>query len=92
VAIGPQVNGGTHECGRGEDRPVNVGTKRETMLANPAAWFFKKVHQLREPRGPDRGRYLRIVEVATAIPNFANSSRMRGLPQVGFAAHIRRIS
>ncbi len=74
------------------NRPVNVGTKRKTMLANPAAWFFKKVHQLCEPRGPDLGRYFRIVEVEAAIPNFANSSRMRGLPQVGFAVHIRRIS
>src|ERR1035437_10334092 len=62
------------------------------MAAIAPAWFRRKARQLCEGGSLDLGRYLRIVAVEAASPNFASSSRMRGLPQVGLAAHIWRIS
>jgi len=56
------------------------------------AWFWRKVHQLWEGRRLDLGRYLRIVAVEACKPSLANSSRIRGLPQVGLTDHIRRMS
>ena len=56
------------------------------------AWFRRKVHQFWEGLFLDFGRYFRIVAVEACRPSLASSSRMRGLPQVGLAAHIRRIA
>jgi hypothetical protein len=42
--------------------------------------------------GSPFGRYLRTVAADTWIPSFAISARIRGLPQVGLACHIRRIN
>ncbi len=68
------------------------GHHQEIHTGHPSGMLFQKgPPTLRAPL-PRGGQYFRIVEVKTAIPNFANSSRLRGLPQVGFTAHIRRIS
>src|SRR6185369_17981897 len=56
------------------------------------AWFRRKVGQLWEGLPLDLGRYFRMVAVDAFSPSFANSSRIRGLPQVGLSAHILRMS
>src|SRR5260370_42183467 len=62
------------------------------MAAMALAWFRKKVHQSWDGLRLDLGRYFRIVAVEACSPSLASSSRMRGLPQVGLTAHIRRMS
>ena len=71
---------------------MTVGTTKKSRAAIAPAWFWRKVRQLCEGGRPDLGRYFRIVAVEASRPSFASSSRIRGLPQVGLTAHIRRIS
>jgi hypothetical protein len=53
---------------------------------------WQKVRQPCEGLPLDLGRYFRMVAVKTSRPSLASSSRMRGLPQVGLTAHMRRMS
>ena len=58
----------------------------------PAAWFCRKVRQFCDGWRRPLGRYFRMVAVEACSHSLASSSRMRGLPQVGLTAHIRRMS
>lgn len=63
-------------------RNVAVGTVRKSTATICWVWVRRKVFQACDEGRRSLGRYLRMVESETCRPSFANSSRMRGLPQV----------
>src|SRR5574337_721491 len=54
-------------------------------------WFSRKAFQVGDGGLRCRGMYFATVEMATSMPSFASSLRMRGAPQVTFACDILRI-
>ena len=79
-------------CSMAEPRRVTVGTAKKSIAAMLPAWFWRKVFHLYGGLPLDLGRYFRRVAVEAISPTLASSSRMRGLPQVGLALHIPRMS
>src|ERR1700690_2036183 len=67
-------------------RNVAVGIVKKSMATISLAWLRRKVVQFCDDGRGRFGRYLRMVESETRIPSLANSSRIRGLPQVGLAS------
>ena len=73
-------------------RKVTVGTVKKSTATICEAWLRRNVVHVCDVGRPDVGRYLRMVESETFSPSLSSSSRMRGLPQVGFAVYIRWIN
>jgi hypothetical protein len=73
-------------------RNVTVGTVKKPMATSCYGWLRTSARHVCEGglRSPF-GRYLQTVAAETWRPSFASSARIRGLPQVGLARHIRRI-
>src|SRR5215469_2866444 len=73
---------------------VSVGTVKKSIAAIPSRWFRKNVSQ-RLPRSGLLGircSHRDTVGSETLKPSFSNLPWMRGAPQVGFSAAIRKIS
>ncbi len=70
---------------------VAVGTTKKSSATRSLRWFSRNARQVGDGGFRRRGMYFATVEMATSMPSFASSLRMRGAPQVTFACDILRI-
>jgi hypothetical protein len=70
---------------------VAVATTKKSIATRSFRWFSRNARQVGEGGFRCRCMYFATVEMATSMPSFASSFRMRGAPQVTFARDILRM-